>query len=197
MFCQSHLRSEILGRKRSYAAYYRSVRPGLVNAQKQAVKEWCEERGITLTAEYKNEEVDDMLRAAEAGEFNVLILHSLPAIFRNTFGMISFMLNLHDCGVTLMTATGKQLKGLDSLLSEFNRVRTSERQLISGRTQAAVARAKAAGKRLGRKPGNYAAKYRQVKKMRREGKTYVDIANAVQLSVSHVYYHLNPDKKKA
>lgn len=83
-------------------------------------------------------------------------------------------------GVDLTSAAGKMTMGVIAAVAEF------ERDLLIERTQAGLARARDAGKRLGRRPSLTAAQREAVLKGRQEGKSLGALAKEYGVSRSAI-----------
>ena len=96
-----------------------------------------------------------MLKAAARREFDLLAAWSVDRLGRSLQDLIATLNELHAAGVDLFlhqqaldttTPAGRAMFGMLGVFSEF------ERSIIQERVKAGLARAKANGKRLGRKP---------------------------------------------
>ena len=127
--------------------------------------EAAEHRGWTITATYADEGIsgskgrdqrpalDTMLKDATRGKFDVVMCWAVDRMGRSLPDLISTLQDLHGAKVDLFlhqqaidttTPGGKAMFGMMSVFAEF------ERSMIQARVNAGLARAKAAGKTLGR-----------------------------------------------
>ncbi len=106
---------------------------------------------------------DRLLKDAKAGMFDTLVIWRLDRLGRNTAHLLKTVEDLQKAGVTLVslrdsidttTASGKAFLGMLAVFAQF------ERDILVERTKAGMARAKAAGKHLGRVAGRQDTKPR-------------------------------------
>jgi len=128
--------------------------------------------------------LDELMKAATRREIDKVLVWSVDRLGRSLSGLVETLSELKDTGVELYfhkqaidtgTASGRALFGMLSVFSEF------EREMIRERVNAGLARAKANGVVLGRRntTGHLA---KQVLEMRTNGKTFRDIAKALNIS---------------
>lgn len=98
---------------------------------------------------------DRMLKAATRREFDVIMAWSVDRLGRSLQHLVSFLgeihakgidLYVHQQGVDTTTPAGKAMFQMCGVFAEF------ERAMIQERVKAGLARAKAQGKQLGRRP---------------------------------------------
>ena len=98
---------------------------------------------------------DAMLKAATRRKFDMIAAWSLDRLGRSLQDLVSFLSELRASGVDLFlhkqaldtsTVAGRAMFGMVSVFAEF------EADIIKERVKAGLARAKAEGKRLGRRP---------------------------------------------
>jgi DNA invertase Pin-like site-specific DNA recombinase len=128
--------------------------------------------------------LDELMKAATRREIDKVLVWSVDRLGRSLSGLVETLSGLKDTGAELYfhkqaidtgTASGRALFGMLSVFSEF------EREMIRERVNAGLARAKANGVVLGRRnTTDYLAK--QVLEMRTNGKTFRDIAKALEIS---------------
>jgi DNA invertase Pin-like site-specific DNA recombinase len=128
--------------------------------------------------------LDELMKAATRREIDKVLVWSVDRLGRSLSGLVETLSGLQDTGAELYfhkqaidtgTASGRALFGMLSVFSEF------EREMIRERVNAGLARAKANGVVLGRRnTTDYLAK--QVLEMRGAGKTFRDIAKALNIS---------------
>lgn len=128
--------------------------------------------------------LDELMKAATRREIDKVLVWSVDRLGRSLSGLVETLGDLQGTGAELYfhkqaidtgTASGRALFGMLSVFSEF------EREMIRERVNAGLARAKANGVVLGRRnTTDYLAK--QVLEMRGSGKTFRDIAKALEIS---------------
>lgn len=128
--------------------------------------------------------LDELMKAATRREIDKVLVWSVDRLGRSLSGLVETLSDLQGTGAELYfhkqaidtgTASGRALFGMLSVFSEF------EREMIRERVNAGLARAKANGVVLGRRnTTDYLAK--QVLEMRGSGKTFRDIAKALEIS---------------
>jgi len=103
----------------------------------------------------KRPQFDALLKDATKRQFDVVMAWSVDRLGRSLQDLCSFLSEIHSLGIDLFlhqqgidtrTAAGKALFGMMGVFAEF------ERAMIQERVRAGLARAKDAGKRLGRPP---------------------------------------------
>ena len=144
----------------------------------------------------------ELMKRLENEEFDTLVVFSLDRISRSAFDAISTHLKLDQWGVCLVSVT-QEVMNLKrdhpfraAILAMFACMAQLERDMLSKRTKAGLAKARKNGKILGRKQKGTVEQLATIKTMRAEGASYKNIAEAVGLSVPKVFYYLNPDKDK-
>jgi DNA invertase Pin-like site-specific DNA recombinase len=128
--------------------------------------------------------LDELMKAATRREIDKVLVWSVDRLGRSLSGLVETLGDLQGTGAELYfhkqaidtgTASGRALFGMLSVFSEF------EREMIRERVNAGLARAKANGVVLGRRnTTDHLAK--QVLGMRGSGKTFRDIAKALEIS---------------
>ena len=147
------------------AAYLRvSTDDQTVENQRRELAAYIEARGWTVTREYADEGIsgskerrpalDELMRDAKRRRFDMVIVWSLDRLGRNLRHLVTLLdelqglnialVSLRD-GLDLSTAAGRLQMQILAALAEFERSRLRERT-ISG-----LRRARAQGKRLGRR----------------------------------------------
>ena len=193
------------------AAYYRARTHESLVEQQDAIRAWGEEQGeeqdINLeefcdhysVKRLRPQSFKDMMRRIDDGEIDLVVIHSFSAIFTSAYATLVFLIKLQQNNVRLCVVTDPDIDSThisSPVIPILKQVIKVESDLISKRTREGMAKAKARGVKLGRKPLTTAGKFKKVKQMRDAGLAYEDIARAVELSVTTVYYHLNPEKRK-
>jgi DNA invertase Pin-like site-specific DNA recombinase len=133
---------------------------------------------------------DRMLTDAAKRQFDVVLVWAADRLTRQgPYAMLDAVRNLNATGVKfhsfqqpfLSTATGFG----EVLLALFAWLAQEERALISARTKAGLARVKASGTKLGRKP--IAVDMDVVRSMRDSGASIRAIAKATNVSIGHIH----------
>jgi len=155
------------GRKR--VAFYLRVSTGSQNVenQRRELQEVADRAGWEVVAVYQDEgisgttgrdrrpQIDAMLKAATRRKFDMIAAWSLDRLGRSLQDLVAFLSELRSSGTDLFlhkqaldtsTAAGKAMFGMVSVFAEF------EADIIKERVKAGLARARAEGKRLGRRP---------------------------------------------
>jgi DNA invertase Pin-like site-specific DNA recombinase len=138
-----------------------------VENQRRELEVAAEARGWTITTTYVDEgisgakgrdkrpQLDLMLKDAVWRKFDVVMIWAVDRLGRSLTDLVSSMQELHGAKVDLFvlqqgldttTPSGRAMFGMLGVFSEF------ERSMIQERVKSGLARAKAAGKTLGRKP---------------------------------------------
>jgi DNA invertase Pin-like site-specific DNA recombinase len=153
--------------KAKRAALYLRVSTGeqTIEIQRRDLEAAAAHRGWTIVATFEDEGIsgskgrdqrpglDTMLKAATRGKFDVVMSWSVDRMGRSLVDLIGTLQELHSAKVDLFlhqqaldttTPSGKAMFGMLGVFSEF------ERSMIQSRVTAGMARAKAAGKHLGR-----------------------------------------------
>lgn len=133
--------------------------------QERELRDWCERAGHEVVQIYKDHGVsgtkgrdkrpkfDAMLKAAVRREFDLLAVwsscrlgRSLPHLVEvlETIQGVNVGLYIHTQALDTTTPAGRAMFGMLAVFSEF------EREMIVARTKAGIARARAAGKQIGR-----------------------------------------------
>jgi DNA invertase Pin-like site-specific DNA recombinase len=138
-----------------------------VENQLLELRQVAAQRGWEVVAEHRDEGIsgargrdarpglDRLLRSAVRGQLDVVMAWSVDRLGRSLQDLVGMMVDLHSARVALYlhqqgldttTASGRAMFQMCGVFAEF------ERSMISERTKAGLARAKAKGKRLGRVP---------------------------------------------
>ena len=156
-----------------------------------SIDKWVEET-ISGTRDYGQRKLGALLRKVKAGD--MIVCTELSRLGRSFF-MIMDILNLcmeKDCRVRTIKEGYRLGEDIQSkvLAFAFGISAEIERQLISERTREALARKKAEGKRLGRRPGSRNRAYKLdsraalINRMLREGKSRRTIARHCKVAKS-------------
>ena len=153
-------------RRQRVAIYVRVSRDDqLTINQERELRDWCNRAGHEVVQIYKDEGIsgakgrdkrpkfDAMLKAAVRREFDLLAVwsscrlgRSLPHLVEvlETIQGVNVGLYIHTQALDTTTPAGRAMFGMLAVFSEF------EREMIVARTKAGIARARAAGKQIGR-----------------------------------------------
>lgn len=178
----------MITKPRRAALYVRvSTDKQTVDNQIAALTGIAEHRGWEIVATYSDNGIsgakrrqerpglDRMLNDAQRGQFNVVMAWAIDRVGRSLIDLLGTIEHLHACGCDLYldqqaidttTPSGKLMFQVTGAFAEF------ERSMIQGRIHAGLARAKACGKVLGRKPGTVIAdrgKLAAARKLLRKG----------------------------
>lgn len=96
--------------RKRYVAFYQAANKQELAKQKRAVRRWMKKNDVPFTEYHDMQGFEDLMKGAEAKEFNVLVIHSLSALFRSAYGVITFLMLLQRYDIELVTATNKKLK---------------------------------------------------------------------------------------
>jgi DNA invertase Pin-like site-specific DNA recombinase len=132
--------------------------------------------------------LDAMLKAVNAREFDLVATWSVDRLGRSLTDLLSILQHLHDKGVDLFlhqqgldtsTTAGKAMFQMLGVFAEF------ERGIIRERVNAGLARARANGTRLGRRPVKPAVEAR-IRKLRAKGVGILKIGRTIGVGTSVV-----------
>jgi DNA invertase Pin-like site-specific DNA recombinase len=163
-----------------------------VENQRQALTEVAGRRGWEIVAEFKDEAIsgakgrskrpgfDKLLKGAVRRDFDMVCAWSVDRLGRSISDLIATLQELNGCGCALYlhqqaldttTPSGRAMFQMLGVFAEF------EREMITARVKAGLARAKAQGKVLGkhRTPERKVALER-ARALRAEGKSWREIA---------------------
>lgn len=131
-----------------------------------------------------------MLEDAHKRRFDVLLVWKLDRLSRSLQDLVDTLNSLHnygigfvsysDQGIDTLSPTGKLLFHVMGAMAEF------ERDLTSERVKAGLENAKRKGKRLGRKPVLTTGTLDQIKKLKEEGFSNVQVAKKLKISEASV-----------
>src|ERR1017187_4116229 len=129
-----------------------------------------------------------MCRDAVAGKFDLVAAWSVDRLGRSVLHLAQFVEDLRGAGVGLFllkqgidseTPTGRAMLGMCSVFAEL------EREIIRERIHSGLARAKAKGKKLGRRPVSSRTEER-IRQLRAQGHGKLKIARTLECGVSTV-----------
>lgn len=128
-----------------------------------------------------------VMDAARRGQISAVLVHKLDRFGRSALDLLSNIRELEARGVEFIcTSQGIHIRGDADpmsrlILTTLAGVAEFERSLIKERTKLGLARARAKGKRLGR-PGRPKPRRADVERLRSQGATWADIAQALGCS---------------
>lgn len=129
-----------------------------------------------------------MLKAAARREFDVVMAWHIDRLGRSLLDLLNTLeelhklgrdVYLHQQGIDTTTPMGKLMFSVSGAFAEF------ERSMLAARTRAGLARARAAGKTLGR-PKVSPAKERKIRKLLDEGLSIRKVAHRARCGISTV-----------
>lgn len=183
-------------------AFYLRVSTGsqTVENQRRELAAAAEQRGWTVVELYSDNGVsgskgrdkrpafDRMCRDAVAGKFDLVAAWSVDRLGRSVLHLAQFVEDLRGAGVGLFllkqgidseTPTGRAMLGMCSVFAEL------EREIIRERIHSGLARARAKGRKLGRKPVSDRTE-QQIRDLRAKGFGKLKIARQLGCGVSTV-----------
>jgi DNA invertase Pin-like site-specific DNA recombinase len=183
------------------ALYLRVSREDLaIENQRPELEAMAKRRGLEVVRTYeshvsgaspKRPEHERMLKDAHAGAFDVLLVWSLDRFGRSMFENIRDVMTLDRYGVLIASVkepwldTSGPVRSL--LVAIFSWVAQQERERMIERTKAGLERARAAGKRIGRKPRVTPELQAQIEKRVAEDWSIREIAAALKIPKATVY----------
>jgi DNA invertase Pin-like site-specific DNA recombinase len=133
--------------------------------------------------------LDKMLKAVARREIDVVAAWSVDRLGRSLQDLLGFLgelhaknvdLYLHQQGLDTSTPAGKALFQMMGVFAEF------ERAMIRERVRAGLERAKAQGKKLGRRRNDDPNRVAEVRRLRSEGMGVGRVAKALGIGVSYI-----------
>ena len=191
-------------------AYLRvSTDKQFVENQRHEIERYCEQNNLTITNEIavnvssrKTLEQRQVTPLLSLPMGSIIVVAELSRLGRNTAEVILLVEELLHKGIALhIIRQGMKLTKHDPMsrmmITMFSCFAQLERDFISERTKAALARKKAEGVKLGRKStGKYEKDHRTIVRLRREGKGYGSIAEILGLSKQGVKNYILKHKIK-
>ena len=181
------------------AAIYLRVSKGEQHAENQRpdVDRIVGQRGLEVVEVYEDSisavkrrpEFDRMVRDAQRGRFDVLVIWAIDRFGRTMAGNIQTVLELDRRGVVTVSVqepwldTGGPVR--DLLLAIFSWIAEQERARLVERTNAGLERAKRKGIRLGRPPAR--VNLWLAKKLIAEGKSLRQVAKALKVPLGTLH----------
>ena len=150
-------------------------------SEKIKITKWIEEK-ISGTKAPEKRQLGNLLKLV--GEGDIIICSELSRLGRSFFMIMSILADCMERGIKIWTIKDNYRLGDDIqskvLAFAFGLSAEIERNLISQRTKEALARCKAEGKVLGRRPGRavnvkLSGHEREIRRMLREGKNKAEI----------------------
>jgi DNA invertase Pin-like site-specific DNA recombinase len=164
--------------------------------EKIKIEKWIEET-ISGTKTLDKRKLGDLLKLVKAGD--IIICSELSRLGRSFFMIMSILSGCMERGVKIWTIKDNYRLGDDIqskvLAFAFGLSAEIERNLISQRTKEALARRKAEGVVLGRRPGRaikvmLTGHEKEIRKMLREGKNNVEIGKRYGVHRQTVRYFI-------
>ena len=190
-------------RKPRRVAIYARVSTGAQTVQNQLreLREIADRHGWIVAAEFTDNGIsgakgreqrpglDKMLKAVARREIDVVAAWSVDRLGRSLQDLLGFLgelhakhvdLYLHQQGLDTSTPAGKALFQMMGVFAEF------ERAMIRERVRAGLERAKAQGKKLGRRRNDDPNRVAAVRRLRSEGMGVGRVAKALGIGVSYI-----------
>lgn len=155
----------------------------------KVVQEFVDEGFSGATGREKRPAYDAMLKGVARREFDKVLVWSLDRLARSMSELVKIIgelkakqigLFIDQLAVDTATPAGELMFHLVGAMAQF------EREIIRGRVNAGLAKAKAKGVKLGRKPVDDAKLIAQVKRLRAKGVGIVKIGKEVGIGTSTV-----------
>lgn len=191
-----------MGKGKRVAFYLRVSTGGqTVENQRLELAKAAEQRGWQVVELYsdngfsggkgrdKRPAFDRLCKDAIAGKFDIIAAWSVDRLGRSVLHLAQFVEDMRGAGVGLFllkqgldseTPTGRAMLGMCSVFAEL------EREIIRERVHAGLARARAKGKRLGRKPTDDRTAARIVELRKRDKLGVLKIARTLDVGTSVV-----------
>jgi DNA invertase Pin-like site-specific DNA recombinase len=190
-------------RKPRRVAIYARVSTGsqTVENQLRELREIAERHGWFVAAEFRDAGISGakgrdqrpglnrLMHAISRREIDVVAAWSVDRLGRSLQDLLGFLgelhaknvdLYLHQQGLDTSTPAGKALFQMMGVFAEF------ERAMIRERVRAGLARAKAQGKKLGRRRNDDPNRVAEVRHLRSEGMGIGRVAKALGIGVSYI-----------
>jgi DNA invertase Pin-like site-specific DNA recombinase len=184
-------------------AIYARVSTGAQTVQNQLreLREIADRHGWIVAAEFTDHGIsgakgreqrpglDKMLKAVARREIDVVAAWSVDRLGRSLQDLLGFLgelhaknvdLYLHQQGLDTSTPAGKALFQMMGVFAEF------ERAMIRERVRAGLERAKAQGKKLGRRRNDDPKRAAEVRRLRAKGVGMAKVARTLGVGVSYV-----------
>ncbi len=141
-------------------------------------------------------QLEELLKFARAGD--TFVVWRLDRLGRNLKDLIEFSTKLKALGLGFVSLTEKIDTTTPAGELYFNLMGSFaqfERDVITERTRAGIAAAKAKGKHLGRKPSLTTAQWKLAKQQLNEGALVPDVASLFSVSPDTIYRYKRKDKQ--
>jgi DNA invertase Pin-like site-specific DNA recombinase len=167
--------------------------------QLQPLREYCQRRGFEVAGEYvdngvsgtkdRRPQLDSLMDAARKRQVDIIIVWKLDRFGRSLKQLVTALDELSGLGIgfisyqdnlDLTTAQGRLMFHIIGAMAEF------ERELIRERVKAGLDNARRKGKKLGRRPLPQVT-HDKIHELRRDGLTFRQIANKLDVSVGTVH----------
>jgi DNA invertase Pin-like site-specific DNA recombinase len=192
-----------MNRKPRRVAIYARVSTGTQTVQNQLreLREIADRHGWIVAAEFTDKGIsgakgreqrpglDKMLKAVARREIDLVAAWSVDRLGRSLQDLLGFLGELHAKGVDLYlhqqgldtsTPAGKALFQMMGVFAEF------ERAMIRERVRAGLERAKAQGKKLGRRRSEDPNRAAEVRRLRSEGMGIGKVAKTLGIGASYI-----------
>lgn len=177
-------------------------------SQRHCIREWATAQRIPLDqvrwyedkisgAKSERPALNKMMRAVERGSIDTVVVVRLDRLSRSTRGGLETLSQLADQQIRVVSISqnidfngsmGRFLATLFLAIAEF------ERETIVERIRDGLAAARASGKILGRPVNN--KRHAQIRKMKSEGYSVIDIADELGCSRQNIYKALAGERTK-
>lgn len=168
--------------------------------QLEKTREYVQNRGWTLTAEFKEvgsgakvrPKREELLRMARRREIDAIVVWKLDRLGRSMVDLVTSLNELRELGIVFVSLTealdfstpsGRAMAGMLSTFAEF------ERDIIRERVIAGIANARANGKPHGR-PKTASLKKAEICRLKSEGLNNTQIAKRLEISRGSVISQL-------
>jgi DNA invertase Pin-like site-specific DNA recombinase len=144
----------------------------------------------------------ELLATAFAQKIDTIVTYRLDRMSRNATEAIQTLLSLDGAGVAFISVTqpvlnlGHENPFRRTMLAAFAEIAEIERETIVLRVRAGLEAAKKRGVKLGPPVKISPEKQLEAKKMREEGKSYREIARALDLSYGAIYKLINAEENR-
>jgi DNA invertase Pin-like site-specific DNA recombinase len=174
-----------------------------VESQRLELEAYCQRQGWVIAQTYEDSGISgtkydrpalqQMLRDSAKGKFEVLMVFKVDRLARSTSDLLHILQQLKANGVDFISSTqnidtttsmGKMVLTFLGAIAEF------ERETIVERINSGISRAKAEGVRFGRPRSGFDVN--KALEMKRNGKSWNDIAKALGVSKATVRRTLTP-----
>jgi len=199
--------------RRPAVAYLRvSTEKQDVESQWVVIEAWLRQRGLTLDervveaasgGEDERPEFQRLWERVRRGQVGTIVVAELSRLSRRMRTLVNFLYDCVERGVLVVSVREEWLAGAlqneltrPIIISMLSTLYELERRMISERTKAGLARAKAAGKRVGRPRKLGEREQRRLRELLRLGVPKARIARELGVSRSTLYSYLEAMRKE-